>query len=329
MVIARAGEKGLAKLFWLDLRGSGLSVLERLCLEECLLKRDLAERNWLIVGCHEPFRNRYMTRLQTTNNESAAIVMGLGGKPENLLNIDLVRADSVLAIKRFSGGGTVVLDYDSIWVSIIGRGHGLVKEHFPRPIMEWTASAFYEPMFTNLAKFQSASKPRANRTMVLDTKSCSAENSGRVVTFPGKQVGAGATRIAAIPTFSLRENDYVLDEKKIGGNSQSIGKSGWLHHTSFLWDFQQDNMEYLTLPSKRPKYRGDRSHDDFLLRLKDAYPHLSKSSFFSALQETAESQFDLETVTTRDALSLMTQNGGFDSWFKTDSRNKIVDLSNY
>ena len=58
-------------------------------------------------------------------------------------------------------------------------------------------------------------------------------------------------------TFRLRENDYVLGDRKVGGNAQSVGSGGFLHHTSFLWDWDDANMDYLVLPQKRPAYRGD------------------------------------------------------------------------
>ena len=44
----------------------------------------------------------------------ALILTGIGGKPEELLNLDLVRRDAPLLVKRFSGGGTVVIDHTSL-----------------------------------------------------------------------------------------------------------------------------------------------------------------------------------------------------------------------
>lgn len=141
---------------FLDLRGSGLSILERLCLEECLYRIDTTN-HWIIVGYHEATPHRYFTNHyhpssptsvssttapnhtvkpihskynnknedncfgDDTANPHVAIVLGLGGKPENLLNINQVMQDNVMCIKRFSGGGTVVLDVESIWTTIIGR----------------------------------------------------------------------------------------------------------------------------------------------------------------------------------------------------------------
>ena len=44
-------------------------------------------------------------------NKSCAIIMGIGGKPHQLINIPSAIKDDVLVIKRFSGGGTVVVDH--------------------------------------------------------------------------------------------------------------------------------------------------------------------------------------------------------------------------
>lgn len=49
--------------------------------------------------------------------------------------------------------------------------------------------------------------------------------------------------------------DYVFGNHKFGGNAQAITNKRWLHHTSFLWDYDQRNMLALKNPSKQPKYR--------------------------------------------------------------------------
>lgn len=80
--------------------------------------------------------------------------------------------------------------------------------------------------------------------------------------------------------FSLRENDYVIGTHKFGGNAQYICKDRWLHHTSFLWDYSQKNMEHLLIPPKMPTYRKKRPHGDFLCCLKNFFlteEHLQKS----------------------------------------------------
>jgi lipoate-protein ligase A len=60
----------------------------------------------------------------------------------------------------------------------------------------------------------------------------------------------------------------------VGSNHAGISRDRWVHHTSFLWDFDERNMELLTLPSKRPAYRRDRGHSSFLHRLRASAPSI-------------------------------------------------------
>jgi lipoate-protein ligase A len=397
---------------WLDLRGSGLSVLERLLLEECLVRHDTEERSWIIAGTHEPVRPRYLrmkhpsyeSAIEQSDvadgpNHAAVIVMGIGGKPAKLLNIQSVMTDNVLVLKRFTGGGTVVLDNDSIWTTVIGRPHHFTKditEAFPKPIMQYTANAVFGPLFRRLkAKQQQqtdqqlereeapsregpnivtttqflqmnkrvprqaeqqqqqldeledieinstsdsgiSSLKKVKQTMVLDNTPGEegVENSGRtvqVVTLPVEDDtdtvdSSDSKQDHSIPDFSLVENDYCLGHRKMGGNAQSIVKNGWLHHTSFLWDYDKNNMDdYLTLPDKRPAYREDRPHDDFLCKLSEVYPDLKKADFYDALKHTACEEYEVETVTVRQALEVVKQQaGGMQAWFEKGGRTQVV-----
>ncbi len=145
--------------------------------------------------------------------------MGISGDPALLLDLEAVKKDKIPVIRRFSGGGTVIVDENTLFITFI-----MAKDHynippFPEPILRWSAD-----LYTNAWE---------------------------------------------IPHFHLRENDYCIGEKKCGGNAQYIKKDRWLHHTSFLLDYSEENMQYLRLPEKRPKYRQDRSHKDFLTPLKE------------------------------------------------------------
>jgi lipoate-protein ligase A len=148
-----------------------------------------------------------------------AIVMGISGDMERLLDVPLVKKDNIPVIRRFSGGGTVIVDENTLFITFIFSKNGVDVAPFPEPILRWT-SELYQAAW-------------------------------------------------AIPGFTLLENDYIIDEKKCGGNAQYIKKDRWLHHTSFLWDYKDANMTYLQLPAKRPKYRQDRGHQEFLCRIKD------------------------------------------------------------
>lgn len=182
-------------------------ILKQLQLEEALLRSE--RENYCIINLGSP----------------RAIVMGISGQPELDLHLDRVRKDQIPVIRRFSGGGTVIVDENTLFITFIMEKKDFEIHPFPEPILRWSSDLYRESW--------------------------------------------------KIPNFQLVENDYCINEKKCGGNAQYIQKMRWLHHTTFLWDYSEKNMEYLTLPPKRPKYRKDRSHLDFLTKLKK---HASSSS---------------------------------------------------
>jgi hypothetical protein len=100
--------------------------------------------------------------------------------------------------------------------------------------------------------------------------------------------------------FELLENDYVLSLAgepnllKFGGNAQAITSMGFLHHTSFLYDWDDTNMSHLTVPEKRPDYRGDRGHGRFLVKMKEVWGKGCDELFYDALEERVGSAFDVE-----------------------------------
>ena len=78
-----------------------MPIFEQLQLEEALLRTD--ERNVCIINHGSP----------------RAIVTGLSNEIETLIDGELVRRDSVSVIKRFSGGGTVIIDEDTLFISFL------------------------------------------------------------------------------------------------------------------------------------------------------------------------------------------------------------------
>jgi lipoate-protein ligase A len=314
---AAAAQK--SKLHWLDLRSASLSVLERLLLEECLLKSDDRTRNWMVIGHHHASPHRYLSfslaSSHNHNNDKPCIVMGIGGKPELLLELNKVRRDEIAVIKRFTGGGTVVVDSDCLWTSIIGRNRKEKDtvsssstatasttiedvEAFPRPIMDWTARAVFGPLFRKL----------------------------------NRQHPSGS------PAFELLENDYTLAlqstaenddhhhlHRKMGGNAQAIVREGWLHHTSFLWTYSQ-SMGYLKLPQKRPDYRADREHSDFLVQLQQVYPDLNKDGFYESLRQVCDEQFHLVEADWNEILRHVEKQGGMDTIYKNSRTRMLKDL---
>eukprot|EP00894_Picocystis_sp_ML_P002311 jgi/Pico_ML_1/52828/g3478.t1 len=136
------------------------SVYEQLRLEEALLRA--SESNWCLLndGAAQP-----------------AVVMGISGKAEELLHVEEVKKRNLQVIRRFSGGGTVVVDENTVFSTFVFNQNEVDGvDPFPNHIMDWTGVVY-------------------------------------------KQVFPAHTE------YTLRENDYVFGQKKIGGNAQSIIKT--------------------------------------------------------------------------------------------------------
>jgi lipoate-protein ligase A len=114
-------EFGMSKVLKV-LRTSGLSILQQLKLEEALLRN--TKSNWLLInnGTCKP-----------------AIVLGISGKPSKLVHVENAEGAGVPLIKRFTGGGTVIVDSNTIFITMIMNQQSLDHvEPFPRQIMHFT-----------------------------------------------------------------------------------------------------------------------------------------------------------------------------------------------
>ncbi|WP_316359564.1 lipoate--protein ligase family protein [Candidatus Neptunichlamydia sp. REUL1] len=210
-------------------------INEQLQIEEALLR--LTDENWCLINEGSP----------------SSIIMGISGKPEELVNASMMKKAPIPLIKRYSGGGTVIVDDNTLFVSFIFQKEVHDFPCFPEPILRWSES-FYQ-----------------------------------------KALG--------IPNFQLRENDYVIGDYKCGGNAQYIQKHRFVHHTTFLWDFDPSNMDYLLHPKKTPKYREGRSHDQFLCRLKEFLP--SKSHFISQVIKGLSAKYTVKKTLLNPLIPLL------------------------
>ncbi len=211
---------------------------EQLLLEERLLRQN--EDNWCILNVGSP----------------RTIVMGISGKKEELVDCQKTEEDGIAVIKRFSGGGTVIVDENTLFITFICQKKLFPFPAYPEPIMRWTEE-IYRDVFQD-------------------------------------------------PRFSLKENDYIMGDRKCGGNAQYIKKDRWLHHTSFLWDYSNENMKYLLHPKKTPPYRAGRSHEDFLCRLADFFP--GKEEFIQRFFLEMEKRFPLRKISLEEALEMVKMN---------------------
>ncbi len=100
-------------------------IYKQLEIEEALLRTD--HQNWCILN----------------QGSSKAIVLGISGKKEELIDLKTAKSQNVLLIKRFSGGGTVVVDEDTLFSSFIFQQETLDFPPYPEYILRWTAE-FYK-----------------------------------------------------------------------------------------------------------------------------------------------------------------------------------------
>ncbi len=207
-------------------------IYEQLLLEERLLRT--SEQNFCLIN----------------EGSSPAIVLGISGKKEELVNEERALQNKIPLIKRFSGGGTVIVDEQTLFITFICQKESHPFAAYPEPIMKWTEELYKEAF----------------------------QHSG----------------------FALRENDYVLHDKNCGGNAQYIKKHRWLHHTSFLWDYSEENMQHLLHPRKTPSYREGRAHGDFLCRLKESFA--SKEEFIAAFLNALHKRFTLKRCSLESVL---------------------------
>jgi lipoate-protein ligase A len=68
--------------------------------------------------------------------------------------VKAVIRDRIPVIRRFSGGGTVIVDEGTVFVTLICQGDAVpVPKLYPRPIMDWTEH-LYIPAFETVAGFK-------------------------------------------------------------------------------------------------------------------------------------------------------------------------------
>ena len=214
-----------------------ISIFEQLKIEEALLRND--RRNFCLLN----------------EGSAPAIVMGISGKVHELVDVEKAKVESLPVIRRFSGGGTVVVDENTLFVTFIFEKNLHDFPCYPEPIMRWS-DGIYRSLFSN-------------------------------------------------SLLQLKENDYVIGEKKCGGNAQYIKKDRWLHHTSFLWDYQDERMNCLLHPKKTPSYREGRSHGDFVCKLNQHLSH--KEELFNALKEELAKRYPLKEISFEELQSSLSQ----------------------
>lgn len=213
------------------LRLNNYPILDQLQLEEALLRTD--NQNWCIVN----------------SGSAPSIILGISSNPKELVH----PSPTLPLIRRFSGGGTVVVDENTLFVTFICNISDFDVQPFPQPILCWSGK-WYRPLLKD---------------------------------------------------FQIQENDFVFNGKKFGGNAQYITKKRWLHHSTLLWDFCPERMNQLTLPNKRPNYRQDRSHTEFLTTLHSHFPN--REEFLDQFLSSLSSKHKLTSIPLSEVLPILSR----------------------
>ncbi|MQL89819.1 hypothetical protein Taro_022402 [Colocasia esculenta] len=120
----------LAKTFSLPImnivRTTAVPIIQQLHLEERLLRT--SSDNWCIIN---------------DGTDTSTIVMGVSGKPSELIELESVLRDRIPVLRRFSGGGTVIVDKGTVFVTFIcNKGAIPGLQPYPLPIMTWTGQLY-------------------------------------------------------------------------------------------------------------------------------------------------------------------------------------------
>ena len=113
-------------LRYLKLRNT--PIYRQLQIEEALLRAD--DQNWCLINEGSP----------------PAIVMGISGKPAELIDREHLAKFPIPVIRRFSGGGTVVVDEQTLFVTMICNRSALEIAPFPNPILCWNGGLYKKPL---------------------------------------------------------------------------------------------------------------------------------------------------------------------------------------
>jgi lipoate-protein ligase A len=108
------------------LKLSNMSIFDQLKIEEYLL-RD-TDDNICIINSGSP----------------PAIVMGISGNPEELIEQAQAQALNIPIIKRFSGGGTVVIDENTLFITFIFNSKSINVLCFPEPIYRFSETIYQD-----------------------------------------------------------------------------------------------------------------------------------------------------------------------------------------
>ncbi|UKK01539.2 lipoate--protein ligase [Theileria orientalis] len=212
----------------------GLDILRQLRFEEFIY------RNASPVAHNSSFF------LVNGSHIDRSVVFGLSGNPSDFVkDFKFCKDSGIKLIKRFSGGGTVLIDENTVTSSFIAT-HSFAPSLMANQICKWT----FDNVYNKFSMF------KANFALV---------DGDFVVRMPTTTSCNGSLTSGNNSTSNSLSNDgddHVYF--KVGGNAQAFSKHSFVHHTCFVWQVSPLIDKVLLIPRRMPKYRRNRDHGLFL-----------------------------------------------------------------
>ena len=87
-------------------------------------------------------------------------------------------------------------------------------------------------------------------------------------------------------------SDLTWNGRKFSGNAMRRGRSHFLFHGTFLYQFDISAISrYLGKPDREPEYRANRNHEDFLTNVL-----VSKQRIINSMKEIWEAKLPPDTI---------------------------------
>lgn len=184
------------------------------------------------------------------------VVAGYSNKIQTEVLVEKCEEQQVPILRRPSGGGTVLQGLGCLNYSLVLK----IDRH---PEFKTITSATRFIMETHAKALNSMRHFEAGGREIPTQRDLSQA-------FCSPRRGAQKTRLEMASEIQVQGiSDLTLKNLKFSGNAQRRKKASFLFHGTFLLDFDLPEIErLLALPSRRPAYRNDRSHSQFLTNLK-------------------------------------------------------------
>ncbi|BAM41511.1 conserved hypothetical protein [Theileria orientalis strain Shintoku] len=225
----------------------GLDILRQLRFEEFLYRNAT------------PIAHNCSFFLVNGSHIDRSVVLGLSGNPSDFIkNFKFCKDRGIKLIKRFSGGGTVLIDENTVTSSFIAT-HSFAPSLMANQICKWTFDNVYRTFSMFKANFALVDGDFVVR---MPNTGCSHSLTSGLHTPHSLTINDSSDTSLDITNSINATTNY--GNTAVGGNAQAFSKHSFVHHTCFVWEVSPLIEKVLLIPRRMPKYRRNRDHGLFL-----------------------------------------------------------------